>query len=220
MPCLIELLDAACPLRRAIVALARVCVLLAASLLAGCASTAAGVGIGVLGKSLELLGLKAPQSAEEAKAMVPLPPPKLTLRLHAGDQLNTDDQMRSLSVVVRVYKLRRLDAFLSAPYTAFGEATGEKTAFGDDLFEVRELVMRPGQRHEVVETMANDVPYIAVVALFRAPSEGRWRFAFDAKQAEKSGVTLGLHGCAMSVAAGVAQQAPPELLRLAGVRCL
>jgi type VI secretion system protein VasD len=197
---------------------ARAGALMACIALAGCASTAGGDG--VIGKSLEMLGLKAPQTVEEAKAMAPAPPPKVTLRLHAGDQLNTDEQMRSLSVVVRIYRLRRLEAFLTAPYTTFGETAAEKTSFGDDLFDARELVMRPGQRHEVVETMPSDVPYIAVVALFRAPAEGRWRFAFDAKQAEKSGVTLGLHGCAISVATGVPQQSPPEMLRLAGVRCL
>jgi type VI secretion system protein VasD len=182
----------------------------------GCASTSGGDGM--VGKTMEMLGLKAPESREEAKAMVPVAR-TLTLRVHAGDQLNTDAQMRSLSVVVRVYKLRRLDAFLAAPYTAFGDAASEKQSFGDDVVDVREVVMRPGQKHEVVETMPNDAGYIAVAALFRAPAEGRWRFAFDAKQAAKSGVTLGLHNCAISVASGSPERAPPEALRLAGVQC-
>jgi type VI secretion system protein VasD len=183
--------------------------------LSGCASD------GPLAKTAEFLGLKTPQSPEDLKAAaekVPQPK-KVTLRVHAGDQLNTDAQSRSLSVVMRVYKLRRTTAFLAAPYSAFGDTATEKTAFGDDIVEVREVVMRPGQKHEVVETMPLDGFYIAVAALFRAPSEGRWRFAFDAKQAEQSGITLGLHGCAISVAAGTPEQTPPEWLRLAGVQC-
>jgi predicted component of type VI protein secretion system len=79
--------------RQARAAPMRVWALLVALLLTGCASTAGGDG--VIGKSLEMLGLKAPQTVEEAKAMAPAPPPKVTLRLHAGDQLNTDEQMHS-----------------------------------------------------------------------------------------------------------------------------
>lgn len=168
---------------------------------------------------MEILGLKAPTTVEEAKALVPQLR-KLTLRVHAGEQLNTDAQTRSLSVVMRVYKLRRTEAFLNAPYAAFVDGASEKKAFGDDLVDAREVVMRPGQRHEVVETMPLDASYLAVVALFRAPAEGRWRFAFDAKQAESTGITLGLHGCAFSVSAGVPERAAPETLRLAGTRCL
>jgi type VI secretion system protein VasD len=139
--------------------------------------------------------------------------------VHAGEQLNTDPQKRSLSIVVRIYKLRAANAFLAAPYKAFGSADAEKLAFGGDLLDVRELVLTPGQKHEVVETMPLESSHLAVVALFRAPAEGRWRFAFKTKEAEKSGVTLGLHGCAMSVAAGTPDDAQPETLRLAGVNC-
>jgi type VI secretion system protein VasD len=200
-----------------VAAAARSMLFVLAALSSGCASTSGGDGI--VGKTMEVLGLKAPTSPEEAKAMAPVAR-TLTLRVHAGDQLNTDTQMRSLSVVMRVYKLRRLEAFLSAPYTAFVDAASEKQLFGDDVVDVREVVMRPGQKHEVVETMPTEAGYIAVAALFRAPADGRWRFAFDAKQAAKTGVTLGLHNCAISVAAGVPERTLPENLRLAGVQCL
>ncbi|MCY7315833.1 MAG: type VI secretion system lipoprotein TssJ [Rubrivivax sp.] len=207
-----------CPLRPSLRAWAvvRLGALLICSTMSGCASTSGGDGI--VGKTMEMLGLKVPQTPEEAQALVPVPR-TVTLRVHAGDQLNTDGQMRSLSVVMRIYKLRRIDAFLAAPYTAFGDPAAEKQAFGDDVVDAREVVMRPGQRHEVLETMPVDAAYIAVATLFRAPADGRWRFAFDAKQAAKTGITLGLHGCAISVAAGAAERAPPEVLRLAGVQC-
>ena len=189
---------------------------LALLLLAGCATGPSNDG--PVGKTLEFLGLKSPSTIEEVKSLTPQQR-KLTLRVHAGEQLNIDAQKRSLSVVMRVYKLRRTEAFLSAPYQVFGDAGTEKAAFGDDLVEAREVVMRPGQRHEVVETMATDTRYLAVVALFRAPADRRWRFVFDAKQAEASGITLGLHSCAISVAAGTPERAAPELLRLAGAHC-
>ena len=81
------------------------------------------------------------------------------------------------------------------------------------------MVLTPGQKSETVETMARSAPYLGVVALFRAPAQGRWRFAFDASSAEKKGVTLGVHGCALSVATGDPIDTPPEALRLAGVVC-
>jgi type VI secretion system protein VasD len=176
----------------------------------GCASA---------GKILETVGLKTPEvSAETAKKVV-TEPRKITLRIHAGEQLNTDAQTRSLSVVVRIYKLHQADAFLAAPYETFVDAQTEKTALGADLKEVREIVLRPGQKHEVVETLAADVSHVAVAALFRAPADGRWRFVFDAKRAEQTGITLGVHGCALSVAVGTPERTPAENLRLAGVQC-
>ena len=184
--------------------------------LCGCAAPQGGV----LDKSLEAIGLKKPDALDGLKA-VPLPQPtKVMLRIHAGEQLNVDAQKRSLSLVVKVYKLRSANAFLAAPYKTFGSPEQERVAFGSDVLDVRELVLTPGQRHEVLETLPPDASHLAVVALFRAPAEGRWRFAFGAKGVEKSGITLGLHGCAISVATGSPDGTAPESLRVAGVQCL
>lgn len=182
-------------------------------LLGGCASSS---GSSSLEKPLEWLGLKKPE-----------PPPaeaialdrKVTLRIHAGEVLNTDSSGRSLSTVVRIYKLKDLSAFLTAPLPAFKDAGTEKAAFGADLADAREVVLTPGQRYEVVETVPLSVSHLGVVAQFRAPAEGRWRFVFTTKAAEKTGITLGVHGCAMNVAAGEPVNTAPELLRLAGVQC-
>ncbi|MFG6447099.1 type VI secretion system lipoprotein TssJ [Roseateles sp. BYS180W] len=184
---------------------------------AGCSS---GSG-GVLSKSLEAVGLKAPDNINPTtiSAAMPKMERKVTLRIHAGEQLNTDPQKRSLAVVVRVYKLRGVNAFLNAPYSSFASPKNEREAFGNDLVDVRELVLTPGQKHEVIETLPVSTSHIAVVSLFRAPAQGRWRFAFKAAESESSGITVGLHGCAMNVAAGVTEGADPDTLRLAGVNC-
>jgi type VI secretion system protein VasD len=115
--------------------------------------------------------------------------------------------------------LKNSDAFLGAPVAAFADAQSERAAFGNDVVDVREVVLSPGQRHEVLETVTLPATHIGVVALFRSPAPGRWHYAFAAKDAEATGITLGVHGCAMSVAAGAAESAAPELLRVAGVRC-
>jgi type VI secretion system protein VasD len=172
----------------------------------------------VVGGGLEKLGLKQPTSVAEAKAMVPLTK-DITLRIHAGEVLNVDTESRPLSVVLRVYRLKSADAFMSAPIAAFRDADSEKTAFGPEVLDVREVVLTPRQKYEVVEALGQDVKYIAIVALFRAPSPGRWRFAFEKDAAAKSGVTLGAHACALSVAAGQVHGAAPELTRLVGANC-
>lgn len=195
-------------------------VLACSALLSGCVGTIGGV---VLSKTLDLVGLdlKKPDavSPEAAQALQQALPKKVSLRLHAGDTLNVDHEKRSLSSVVRIYKLRNASAFLAAPYEAMGTESSEKAAFGSDLIDVRELVLMPGQKHEVVEALPPEATHLAVAALFRAPAEDRWRFAFRVKESEKTGITVGVHGCAMSVAAGVPEGAAPETLRLAGVHC-
>ncbi len=184
--------------------------------LVGCASSGTG---GAVDRTLEVLGIRSPVSADEVRTAMPPSARKVALRLHAADLLNTDSQKRPLSVVIRIYKLRGADAFLSAPYVAFIDGESNQQPFRSDIVESRELVLRPGQRHEVIEPVPNAATHLGVVALFRSPAESRWRFAFRSREAERSGVTLGVHGCALSVAAGVPEAAEPDTLRIAAVQC-
>lgn len=193
--------------------------------LAGCGSSPSGGS--TLDKALELVGLAKPAVPQAVPKELPqelslgLRPRvrQVPLRLHAGEVLNTDANGRSLSVVARVYKLRSSAAFLQLPHEAVAQAGAERSALlTQDVVEVREVVLAPGQRHEVIETMPPEATHLAVAALFRSPAPQRWRFVFET-QAAASGVTLGLHGCAMSVAQGQAVDVLPETARLAGVQC-
>jgi type VI secretion system protein VasD len=190
--------------------------------MAGCTTVAerAKVEPDLLDSALKVVGLQRAQEApKEAPAERPTKPVKLTLRIHSGSVLNTDESGNSLTLIARIYKLKDTDAFLQAPYEAFKDPATEKAALGDSLVEVKEVVLKPSGRFEINQLLAPDVPNLGVVALFRAPAEHRWRFAFDAKESSKAGITLGAHGCAMSVAEGTTVGAPPETLRLAGVEC-
>lgn len=191
-----------------------------------CSSTSNGSGI--IDQTLQAIGLQKPQPQMPAlDGMADALPKnsltltrKITLRLHAGDVLNTDGNGRSLSVVTRIYKLRDKVAFEAAPYADFSELKPSKAPeFAADIVAVKEVVLTPGKQYDVVETVGGDAPYFAVVALFRAPSPQRWRFVFDSKAASATGVTLGVHACALSVSAGQALDVAPETLRVAGVNC-
>ena len=172
-------------------------------------------------KGLELVGLKKPEPPAGIDGELPKLPTqrKVTLRIHAGQVLNTDPSGRALSVITRVYSLRGTSQFNQATYAMFAATGSERPPYQDDVIAMKEVVLTPGQKYEVVETLPGDATHLAVVALFRAPDSQRWRFVFEAKPAAASGITLGAHACALSVAEGVPVAAPPEALRLAGVQC-
>jgi type VI secretion system protein VasD len=181
--------------------------LLAALALTGCETASKlGEGFGNMGdKALETIGFKkpeipkAPELPESAK-----PARQLKVRLAASDSLNVDSAGRSLSLVVRIYKLRSPTAFLNTPYETFGNTTKEKTALADDLIESRELVLLPGQKQEISERWAREATYIGVVGLFRAPAPQRWRYAFELEALPgDDGLVLGAHACTLSIASGV-----------------
>jgi type VI secretion system protein VasD len=178
--------------------------------------------VGLVDKALQTVGLQKPPAVDTLAQLPPLPlHTSVTLRVHAGEVLNTDGSGRSLALVARVYKLKAAEAFLKTPYEAFQGDTArhKELPFGQDVLDVREVVLTPGQKLEGIEKLGLDAKAIAVVALFRAPAGQRWRFVFDTKAAASTGITLGVHACALSVAQGQPLDTPPENLRLAGVRC-
>ena len=174
--------------------------------LTGCETASKlGEGLGNMGdKALETIGFKkpevpqAPELPESAK-----PARRMKLHLAASDSLNVDAAGRSLSLVVRIYKLRSPTAFLNAPYETFGNSTKEKEALADDLIESRELVLLPGQQQQINERWAREATHVGVVGLFRAPAAQRWRYAFELETFQlDQGFVLGAHACTLSIASG------------------
>lgn len=176
-----------------------ICVSLLAQL-AGCGGLAAITG-------------KTPELPESQK-----PPRDVAIRLHAAPKLNVDAKGRPLALVARVYKLRQNAAFEAAPYSAFLSPAAEKEAFGADLVEVKDVTLVPGQRYETMEKVTREAGYVGVVALFHSPATGRWRLAFSAPEAEKAGLTVGLHACALSAGAG-AKPTIADVKPLGSARC-
>lgn len=145
---------------------------------------------------------------------------RIVIRLHAGELLNTDANGKSLPVVAKIYEMKDKVAFMQVSGAVFeGDRKNLPSALAEDVLAVREVVLTPGRPYEITETVPEGTRYLGVVALFRAPAEGRWRHVFEARAAADSGLTLGVHACALSVASGQALDVAPELTRLAGVRC-
>ncbi len=176
--------------------------------LAGCETTSHAVdSLGSFtSKTLEATGIKKPETSMPDTA---LPARRVPFVLAASPSLNVDDDGHSLALVVRLYKLKSADSFLSAPYQAFASPDAEKQRLGEDLIEVREIQLVPGQKIDTIEKVGREASYLGVVALYRAPSPQHWKVAFAAESAQLTGVTLAAHACALSVPRGQPYGAPP-----------
>jgi type VI secretion system protein VasD len=174
-------------------------VTLSALALTGCAAG------GIAGAAMELAGLRKPPELPEFQK----PPRQVAIRLHASGNLNAGGDGQPLALSARIYKLRQSAAFERASYSGLLNPQTERELLGADLVEVKEVQLIPGQRYEAVESVSREATHIGVVALFRKPAPQRWRAAFSAADAEKNGITIGLHACALSV--------PGQ--PLAGTRC-
>lgn len=188
---------------------------LACASLAGC-STADPVGaIGSAADSaLGVVGLKR-ASADTTSGF-----DEIALRIHAARNVNASLDDKGTALVVHVYRLRSIEAFLAmSPESALLPAK-EKEVLGADLVDVREIVLTPNQRLDLKEKVARDTAFIAVAGQFRNPAPQRWRVAFERGPAAKTGVMLGAHGCAFSVSAGtpIGWKAD-QPSRLASARC-
>ncbi|MET0323202.1 MAG: type VI secretion system lipoprotein TssJ [Duganella sp.] len=182
--------------RKSLIATAAVATLIA---LQGCAAGS------IASAALQLAGMpKQPELPEAQK-----PPRNVPLKLHAAANLNAGSGAQALALAVRVYKLRQPATFQQLHFGVFLDADAESAALGQDLLEVREVMLIPGRQIEMVEKTTREAPFIGVVALFRAPAPQRWRLVFPAAEAEKSGITVGLSACAISAGQGAAPVATP-----------
>jgi type VI secretion system protein VasD len=193
-------------------------------LLAGCGSTGKklGEGFGNMGdKALETIGFKKPDLPKPPELPESAKPPRpMRLQVAASRSLNLDPDGNPLALVVRVYKLRAPSAFLNAPLGSFGDPAREKQALGEDLLDVKELILAPGQRRELNEKWAREAGFVGVVGLFLHPAPGRWRHAFEV--AELSGpmaFSVGAHACALSVGTGTPVGVSPSSQRLRPAEC-
>ncbi|WZB76013.1 type VI secretion system lipoprotein TssJ [Achromobacter insuavis] len=163
-----------------------------APVMTGCAAVSAlGAVAGITGTALDAAGLKKDPNA----------PTDVKLAIHAGENLNASSGQPT-AVVTKAYYLKNAEAFQRAPLTQLVDTEQEKAALGDSLIASREITLTPGQRFENVEKVPKGATYIAVAALFYAPAPQRWKYVFEVKSVEDSGIVLGAHACAMTVATG------------------
>lgn len=186
---------------------------LASTAITGCAAVSAiGAVAGLTGNAMEMAGLKKQENA----------PVDVKLTVHAGENLNAGSG-QATAVVTKIYYLKNPEQFQRAPLTQLIDTAQEKTALGETVLGSRELTLTPGQRVETVEKVPKQAEYIAVAGLFYAPASMRWKYVFKVDDVEDSGIVLGAHACALTVATGKptlpAGMPPYDPSRLSGVQC-
>lgn len=182
-------------------------------LLAGCGSTAVVQAAGsILDVALSTSGLIVKASNSKQAHEIPL-------RIHAGEQLNTSRDGRSLSLVIRVYSLRSTERLKGLTYEQLATSEGEKEALGDDLIAVRELILLPGKTHTVPFRSSPETTAIGVAGLFRAPHAGRWKLAFAPSASNE--IVIGAHACALTTSSTtqILEPGSGSASSLVGVQC-
>lgn len=146
--------------------------------------------------------------------------PLVPLRIHAAANLNQGTHKKPLAQVIKIYHLRATERFEQTPFDNFLDDTQELRALGSDLVNSREMLLQPEQHYELNEKLENGAAYIGIVAFFREPAERRWRFAYDANASAPTGITLGVHACALTSTQGaLINTATGATDTLANVKC-
>ncbi len=100
-------------------------------------------------------------------------PEPIKLRIDASPRLNPDERGHSLTTVVRVYQLKNAGKMESAEFEDLFRR--EKEILGDDLIQVDEVEVPPGQQVGKTISREKGAQYVAVVAMFRRPGGFSWR---------------------------------------------
>ena len=145
--------------------------------------------------TFSLAGCSSNDTQEDKGALIPL-------RIHAAANLNQGTHKKPLAQVIKIYHLRATERFEQTAFDSFLDDTQELRALGSDLVNSREMLLLPEQHYEFNEKLENGAAYIGIVAFFRQPAERRWRFAYDANASAQTGITLGVHACALTSTQG------------------
>lgn len=168
---------------------------------------------GTVKRMMQAIGLAKPAEPAPTERQLPL-------RMFTAQNLNAGQSNKPLALVVMVYHLRSMDRFKLMSFDDFLDKAKTQSVLGDDLIDSREMLLLPAQRYISTEHMSLDTRYLGFVAFFRAPAASRWRFAYDVGGSVASGITLGVHGCAMSSTAGALMtELPDSPGSLASVHC-
>ncbi|MFL9927190.1 type VI secretion system lipoprotein TssJ [Herbaspirillum lusitanum] len=98
----------------------------------------------------------------------------LNIDFKAREQLNPDDNQKSLSVVVRVYQLKDHKTFDSASYRDL--LRNDKSILAGDLLDSRGLMLLPGTTASLSQPMQEGTRFIGVAVFFRKTAlDTHWR---------------------------------------------
>lgn len=194
-----------------------VIVALIATLISGCGSMSAVQLAGsAVGMALEAAGVIKKDQGDQSKKIT-----DLSVKVFGGEQLNTTNDGKSLSLQLKLYILRSPERLKPLTYPQISNAESEKEGLGEELISVREITVIPGKSYDLQLKVPGDATTIGIVGLFRTPYSYRWKLAFDAKKSFASGIIVGAHACALTAGKGslLSDISPDSVQSLVGVQC-
>lgn len=125
--------------------------------------------------------------------------PKLMVNLKTGAELNQNEQGESLPVLVRIYLLRQAQKFTDADFNTLWKS--DEATLGGDIVVREEVTLFPDSNYvfEFERVKKSGAAYLAVVGIFRKPTEDCWRQLIETKTIKKR-VALRLSGQCIEIA--------------------
>ena len=102
---------------------------------------------------------------------------ELRFIVEADDLINPNAVNVASPVVLRIYELKQLNAFLGA--TLFELLDSDTTVLGQDLVAKREIEIKPGEKLKFERQTPIETRYIGVIAGFRTLEVAKWRTSME-----------------------------------------
>jgi type VI secretion system protein VasD len=145
---------------------------------------------------------KAPPLPTTPPVTIAAPPEaraKASLTLTVGKDVNPNAEGRPSPVVVRVYQLKKQDAFMGAQFEPLYD--DDKKALGDELVTTDQFRLAPGDAPRTIEVaFAPDTQFVGVLAAFRSVADPSttWRVAV---RVPRKALNVAVNGTRISVSA-------------------
>jgi len=117
------------------------------------------------------------------------------IRADADPVVNRDISGKPLSVVVRLYQLKKENEFSQLTFDVASSGRTDAELFGENMLQRSELVLLPGSTNVRKETLLPETKYLGVIAYFRRPDLHYWRYLIDANLVREKGLNLQAMDC-------------------------
>lgn len=111
----------------------------------------------------------------------------LRFLVEADDLINPNTDNVASPLVLRIYELRQLSAFMGS--SLFELLDSDTTVLGQDLVAKREIEIRPGEKLNFDRSTPIETRYVGVIAGFRTLDAATWRTSTEIKP-ERSGLIV------------------------------
>jgi len=117
--------------------------------------------------------------------------------IEADSLVNPNEKGEASPVVVRVYELKSVTAFMQASF--FDLLDNDTQKLGADLVAKREFELKPGAREEFERETPIETKSIGVVAWFRNLDQADWRKTFDVDSERNNDIVVKVTAQSISI---------------------